>query len=178
MSSDAFHVTSPPPNGEGLARAMTMALEDAGVCPEDVDYVNGHGTGTPANDTAELAVMGAVFGASAPPFSSSKPQLGHTLGAAGVVETAIIALTVRDQVVGRGTSCRHFPVGARPAAWGSPVSTSRSRNTPYVLVIHQLFRVVRSWSPVGHRRLYGQASLTYTIGKTVVRTGRLCLTFG
>lgn len=157
---------------------MTMALEDAGVCPEDVDYVNGHGTGTPANDTAELAVMGAVFGASAPPFSSSKPQLGHTLGAAGVVETAIIALTVRDQVVGRGTSCRHFPVGARPAAWGSPVSTSRSRNTPYVLVIHQLFRVVRSWSPVGHRRLYGQASLTYTIGKTVVRTGRLCLTFG
>ncbi|WP_395474261.1 beta-ketoacyl synthase N-terminal-like domain-containing protein [Saccharopolyspora spinosa] len=99
LSSDAFHVTSPPPNGEGLARAMTMALDDAGVCPEDVDYVNGHGTGTSANDTAELAAMRAVFGASAPPISSSKPQLGHTLGAAGVVETAITALAIRDQVL-------------------------------------------------------------------------------
>ncbi|MFD9736506.1 beta-ketoacyl synthase N-terminal-like domain-containing protein [Umezawaea sp. NPDC059074] len=99
LTSDAFHVTSPPPSGEGLHRAMRLALLDAGVAPADVDYVNGHGTGTPANDTAELAALRALFGADAPPVSSSKPQFGHTLGAAGVVEAAITALAIRDRTL-------------------------------------------------------------------------------
>ncbi|MFG2883403.1 beta-ketoacyl synthase N-terminal-like domain-containing protein [Streptomyces sp. NPDC048297] len=99
LTSDAFHVTSPPRDGEGLHRALRIALRDAGVAPSDVDYVNGHGTGTPANDTAELAAMRAVFGQDAPPISSSKPQVGHTLGAAGAVEAALTALAIRDQVL-------------------------------------------------------------------------------
>jgi 3-oxoacyl-[acyl-carrier-protein] synthase II len=97
LSSDAFHATSPPPDGDGLARALRLALDDANVRPEDVHYINGHGTGTRANDTAELAAMQTVFGTNAPPISSTKPQLGHTLGASGVAETVIIALALRDQ---------------------------------------------------------------------------------
>ncbi|WP_329041374.1 beta-ketoacyl-[acyl-carrier-protein] synthase family protein [Streptomyces sp. NBC_00178] len=99
LTADAFHVTSPPPDGDGLLRAMRIALEDAGVTPDAVDYVNGHGTGTPANDTAELAALRSLFGTEAPPVSSSKPQVGHTLGAAGVVEVALTALAIRDQVL-------------------------------------------------------------------------------
>lgn len=99
LTSDAFHVTSPPPTGEGLHRAMRLALEDAGLEPSDVDYINGHGTGTPANDRAELGAVRSLFGADAPPISSSKPQFGHTLGAAGVIGAALTALAIRDQVL-------------------------------------------------------------------------------
>ncbi|MCE7002243.1 hypothetical protein LWC34_05285 [Kibdelosporangium philippinense] len=99
LTSDAFHVTAPPRDGEGLLRALRIALRDAGIAPSEVDYVNGHGTGTPANDTAELAAMRAAFGPHAPPISSSKPQVGHTLGAAGVVEAALTALAIRDQLL-------------------------------------------------------------------------------
>ncbi|SDY91200.1 3-oxoacyl-[acyl-carrier-protein] synthase II [Amycolatopsis xylanica] len=96
MTADAFHITAPPPSGEGLFRAMRLALRDAGVTPAEVDYVNGHGTGTPANDRAELTALRSLFGSGGPPLSSSKPQLGHTLGAAGVVEAAITAFAIRD----------------------------------------------------------------------------------
>lgn len=87
-SVDAHNVTAPHPEGAGAERAMRAALRDAGRAPEDVDYVNAHGTGTPLNDVVESAAIRRVFGSSAPPVSSSKAQLGHTIAAAGAVELA------------------------------------------------------------------------------------------
>jgi 3-oxoacyl-[acyl-carrier-protein] synthase-1 len=89
-SSDAYHMSSPHPEGAGAAMAMRAALDRAGVRPREVDYINLHGTGTPANDRAEDAAVHAVFG-DAVPCSSTKGWTGHTLGAAGIVE-AVVAL--------------------------------------------------------------------------------------
>ncbi|GLY98698.1 beta-ketoacyl synthase N-terminal-like domain-containing protein [Actinoplanes sp. NBRC 103695] len=97
LASDAAHVTAPAADGEGLARAMAAALHDAGRSPAEVDYVNGHGTGTRANDQAELNAMGGLFARPGPPLSSLKPQIGHTLGASPVLEAALTAYAVRDQ---------------------------------------------------------------------------------
>ncbi|WP_171163401.1 beta-ketoacyl-[acyl-carrier-protein] synthase family protein [Streptomyces sp. I05A-00742] len=100
LTSDAYHITAPPPDGSGLRDAMLGALGRAGLAPDAVGYVNGHGTGTPANDTAELNAMRAVFtGPHPPPMSSSKPQVGHTLGACGAVEAVLTTLALRDQVL-------------------------------------------------------------------------------
>ncbi|MCL1915774.1 MAG: hypothetical protein FWG17_03565 [Desulfovibrionaceae bacterium] len=87
-SSDAFHITAPSEDGAGAAAAMRLALEMAGISPEDVGYVNLHGTGTSLNDLAEAAAMAAVFGRQ-PLSGSSKPITGHTLGAAGALELAL-----------------------------------------------------------------------------------------
>ncbi|RLU81762.1 beta-ketoacyl synthase [Streptomyces griseocarneus] len=100
LTSDAHHITAPPPDGAGLRAAMLGALGRAGLAPDAVGYVNGHGTGTRANDTAELNAMRAVFtGSDPPPMSSSKPQVGHTLGACGAVEAVLTTLALRDQVL-------------------------------------------------------------------------------
>jgi 3-oxoacyl-[acyl-carrier-protein] synthase II len=95
-SADAYHVTQPDPQGAGAALAMRLALEDAGVTPEDVDYVNAHGTGTPYNDRVETLAIKAALGVEAKrvPVSSTKSQTGHLLGAAGAVEAAVCALTI------------------------------------------------------------------------------------
>ncbi|MDP9265350.1 MAG: beta-ketoacyl-ACP synthase II [Chloroflexota bacterium] len=97
-TADAYHVTAPPPGAEGAVRAMRMALADAATPPEDIGYVNAHGTSTQANDGAETAALKAVFGdhAKALPISSTKSMTGHTLGAAGAIEVAICALAMRD----------------------------------------------------------------------------------
>jgi 3-oxoacyl-[acyl-carrier-protein] synthase II len=86
--SDAYHVVAPCPDGEGAQRAMRLALEDAGVTPEEVDYINAHGTSTPANDATETMAIKAVFGEQAYriPVSSTKSMIGHTLGASGPIE--------------------------------------------------------------------------------------------
>ena len=99
LSSDAHHATAPDPAGSGARRAMSRALVQAGLNPSDVDYVNGHGTGTPANDSAETKAADALFGAAPPPMSSTKSQIGHTLGAAGAIEAAVCVLALRDGVL-------------------------------------------------------------------------------
>lgn len=99
-SSDAHHLTQPAPHHEGAQRAMRMALEDASVTPDAIDYVNAHGTSTPIGDIEESRAILAVYGARAAEkklwVSSTKSMMGHLLGAAGAVETAICALTIAD----------------------------------------------------------------------------------
>ena len=90
-SSDAFHISAPHPEGEGAIRAIHQALQDAGLTPQDIGYINLHGTATPLNDQIESKVVNAIFGADTP-GSSTKHLTGHTLGAAGVTEAALSAL--------------------------------------------------------------------------------------
>jgi 3-oxoacyl-[acyl-carrier-protein] synthase II len=100
MTSDAHHVTTPPENGEGVARVMTAALDDAGLRPHQVQYLNAHATSTPLGDRAETAAIEHVFGRAARGLavSSTKSMTGHLLGAAGAVEAGLTVLALRDQV--------------------------------------------------------------------------------
>ncbi len=101
MSGDAYHVTAPSLDGEGAYQAMKRALEDGGVPPDEVDYINAHGTSTPFNDKIETLAIKRLFGehASKIGISSTKSMMGHLLGAAGGVETGITALCLKDQVM-------------------------------------------------------------------------------
>lgn len=100
MSGDAFHMTAPPENGAGAASAMANALRNAGIRPDEVDYINAHGTSTPAGDVAESQAILQVFGAHAEKLavSSTKSMVGHLLGAAGGVEAIFSVLALRDQI--------------------------------------------------------------------------------
>jgi 3-oxoacyl-[acyl-carrier-protein] synthase II len=100
MGGDAYHITSPTEDGAGAANCMLNALNDAGINPESVDYINAHGTSTPAGDLAETRAIHSVFGANANNLavSSTKSMIGHLLGAAGAVEAVISILSLRDQV--------------------------------------------------------------------------------
>jgi 3-oxoacyl-[acyl-carrier-protein] synthase II len=101
LSGDAYHIAAPSEDGDGPARVMRNALEDAEINPEEIDYINAHGTSTPAGDKVETVAIKMVFGAHAKELavSSTKSMTGHLLGAAGGLETAICALAVRDQVM-------------------------------------------------------------------------------
>lgn len=101
QSSDAYHVAAPPENGEGAARCMQHALRDAGMNPEDIDYINAHGTSTPLNDRCETAAIKTVFGAHAYRLciSSTKSMTGHMLGGAGGIEAAFTALILRHGII-------------------------------------------------------------------------------
>ena len=101
MTSDAFHITSPSEDGDGMARVMTRALKDAGLKPEDIDYINAHGTSTPVGDKTETIAIKRVFGDAAykVPVSSTKSMTGHLLGAAGGLESAIAAMVVRHGIL-------------------------------------------------------------------------------
>ncbi len=100
MSGDAFHFTAPPEDGEGAYRVMRNALRDAGLNPEDVDYINAHGTSTPLGDKAETNAMKRAFGSHAYKLSvsSTKSMTGHLLGGAGGLEAGIVVCAIRDQV--------------------------------------------------------------------------------
>ena len=95
-TSDAYHITTPVPGGAGAARAMRLALKDAGVSVEDVDYINAHGTSTGPNDSTETAAIKTVFGSYAPKLaiSSTKSMTGHLMGAAGAIEAIICAFSI------------------------------------------------------------------------------------
>jgi 3-oxoacyl-[acyl-carrier-protein] synthase II len=126
-TSDAHHLTAPREDGAGQAGAMTAALADAGVGPEQIDYVNAHGTSTPLNDRAETAAIKLALGEHATriPVSSTKSAIGHLLGAAGAVEAVATLLALRDRVApptigltepDEGLDLDYVPGSARPLA--------------------------------------------------------------
>lgn len=94
--SDAYHISAPDPEGKGARQAMTLALEDAALRPEEVTYINLHGTGTPLNDSMEARAIASLFDVSTP-CSSTKAMIGHTLGAAGACEAAFVWLTLHPE---------------------------------------------------------------------------------
>ncbi len=99
-NGDAYHITAPAPDGEGFVRCIKLALKDAGMSPDDVDYINAHGTSTELNDYTETLAIKEVFGEGSHklPVSSTKSMIGHLLGAAGAVEAVFSLLSLRDQV--------------------------------------------------------------------------------
>lgn len=101
MSGDGYHMTSPPPDGEGAARCMTTALNDAGISYDKIDYINAHGTSTPLNDLYETIAVKSVFKdkAYSIPISSTKSMTGHLLGGAGGIETVFTALTIHHGII-------------------------------------------------------------------------------
>ena len=126
-TSDAHHLTAPDPSGESAALAITRALADAGLAPEDLDYVNAHGTSTPLNDRSETEAIKLALGehAYSLPVSSTKSAIGHLLGAAGAVEAVATVLALRDRVApptlgygeqDEGLDLDYVADGARPLA--------------------------------------------------------------
>lgn len=107
MSSDAYHITAPSPEAEGGSKAMSEAIRDAGITPEDVQYINAHGTSTPLNDMLETKAIRRVFGEHADKLAvnSSKSMIGHLLGGAGGVEAVITALSIHEGKIHPTINC-------------------------------------------------------------------------
>ena len=134
-SMDAWRVTAPPEDGRGAAEAVRRALAAAERAPEDIDWINAHGTGTPLNDPAETAAIRSVFGGrpSAPPMSSSKGGVGHAVAAAGAVEAVLSLLAMRDGIIAPTLNLHrpdpacdldHVPLEARDARVHTVLSNS------------------------------------------------------
>ena len=134
-SSDAFHITQPCAGGEGALRAMRLALKHGGLTPADLDYINAHGTSTPAGDIAETQAIKTLLGERAyqVPVSSSKSQLGHLIGAAGSIEAIVTVLAIQNNLLPPTINLRtpdpqcdldYVPNAARPAAIDIAMSNS------------------------------------------------------
>lgn len=135
MSDDAYHITAPSEGGEGAANAMRNAIKDAGISPTEIDYINAHGTSTPAGDIAETQAIESVLGEAAQKVavSSTKSMIGHLLGAAGAVEAIFSILAIRDNIApptinldNPDEACRldYVPHKARPM----PINVSLSNS--------------------------------------------------
>ncbi|HEY92813.1 MAG TPA: beta-ketoacyl-ACP synthase II [Dehalococcoidia bacterium] len=100
-SADAYHITQPDENGDGAIRAMKIALDKAGITPDEIDYINAHGTSTPLNDKVETTAIKTVFGDNAykTPISSTKSMMGHLIGGAGAVEAAICIMAIQKGII-------------------------------------------------------------------------------
>jgi 3-oxoacyl-[acyl-carrier-protein] synthase II len=129
-TSDAHHITAPEPEGQGAARAIELAMADASVSPEQVDYVNAHGTSTPLNDRAETEAIKSALGdaAMSVPVSSTKSTIGHLLGAAGAVEAIATVFALRERTApptlgyeqpDEGLDLDYVPDGAKPLGNGN-----------------------------------------------------------
>ena len=99
MSSDAFHMTAPPEDGKGAALSMANAISDSEINSNDIDYINAHGTSTPLGDLAEATAMKSIFKEDIPAISSTKSMTGHTLGAAGAIESIFSILSINNNVI-------------------------------------------------------------------------------
>lgn len=101
MNADAYHTTAPEPEGKGAARVMQLAMEDAGITPAEVDYINAHGTSTPLGDIAEVRAIKAVWGVDAYRLniSSTKSMTGHMMGGAGAVEALACVMALKEGIV-------------------------------------------------------------------------------
>ncbi len=133
-TADAHHITAPSPSGVGAITCMRLALEEAGVEPDQVRHINAHGTSTPLNDMAEALAMAEVFGTDGPLVTSTKGITGHALGAAGAIEAVAVVLAIRKGLVpptaGYATADPEMPpinlVTGSPAPWEPGISMSNS----------------------------------------------------
>ena len=114
-SNDANHLTGPSRDGSGLALAIRTALTAAKLSPQEIDFIHAHGTGTPYNDAMESLALQTIFETAVPPFSGVKGMLGHTLGAAGVIETLVCVLALRGNFL-PGTPRLESPAEGVPAS--------------------------------------------------------------
>jgi len=134
-SGDGYHIAAPDPQATGAVRTMRWALESAGMSIDEIDYINAHGTSTPANDAIETLAIKQLFGGRAyqMPVSSTKSMLGHSMGAAGAIEAAVCALTLKNQLIhptinyetpDPGCDLDYVPAGPRPARVRAALSNS------------------------------------------------------
>jgi len=131
-SSDAYHMSAPPPDGRGARAAMLQAIAAAGLEPQQIGYINFHGTGTPSNDAAEALAVASVLGNDVP-GSSTKGATGHTLGAAGALEAVICALALKKGLMPAGVNTTQVDPGL-------PVNYLReNRNTQLTRVMSNSF---------------------------------------
>ena len=149
---DAFHVTHPEPSGDGAARCMRLAIEDAGLEPDEIDSVNAHGTSTRLNDTMEARALGRVFGGAAArmPVTANKSLIGHAIGAAGAIEAVFSVLSLRDQIVPPTANLEH----PDPECGLEGVST-RPRALPIRAVLSNSFGFGGANASLVFRRLDG-----------------------
>jgi 3-oxoacyl-[acyl-carrier-protein] synthase-1/3-oxoacyl-[acyl-carrier-protein] synthase II len=129
LSCDAYHPAAPDPEGKGALAAMRKALQDAGISPSDVEYINLHGTGTRDNDLAEAKAIHSLFGKDIPLLSSVKGATGHSLGASGAIESVICAAAIRKGLIPANTGC----INPDPALNLKPVLAPREQKVETVL---------------------------------------------